>query len=172
MQIETIKVGYLQTNCYILQKENQCLIIDPGDESDKIQSKINTTPKAIILTHHHFDHIGAVNTLQNIYNIPIYDNTNMKEQTYIIGPFIFDTIFTKGHSDDSVTYYFKQENIMFTGDFLFKQTVGRTDLETGNEKEMLQSIEKIKHYPDSIQIFPGHGEETTLQNEKQNNPYF
>ena len=172
MQVEIIKVGYLQTNCYIIQKENQCLIIDPGDESEKIQRNITTRPLAILLTHHHFDHIGAVDSLEHLYNIPIYDDTNMKEQTYTIGLFTFDVIFTKGHSDDSLTYYFKQENIMFTGDFVFKQTVGRTDLETGNYKEMLESIAKIKHYPANIQIFPGHGESTTLQNEKQNNPYF
>ena len=76
---------------------------------------------------------------------------------------------TKGHTTDSVTYYFYLDNIMFTGDFIFKETIGRTDLETGNMNEMKISLEKIKSYDDSIIIYPGHGDITNLGYEKENN---
>ena len=88
-----------------------------------------------------------------------------------IGPFDIEVIYTKGHTNDSVTYYFKEEKIMFTGDFIFKNSIGRTDL-GGNTKDMIESINKIKHYDDSIIIYPGHGEYTTLSSEKENNEFF
>ena len=89
-----------------------------------------------------------------------------------IGPFKFETIITKGHKDDCITYYFRDNQMMFVGDFIFKGSIGRCDLEGGNYDEMLKSIELIKKYDDDIKVYPGHGDETTLLYEKQNNPYF
>lgn len=170
MKIKTLKVGYLQTNCYILEIDNDVIVIDPGDEYEKIKNEIkNLNVCAILITHHHFDHIGA---LKHFNNIDIYDYNNLKEKTYNIGKFNFDVIYTKGHTNDSITYYFKETNNMFVGDFVFKNSIGRTDLETGNINEMLKSINKIKKYPKKTNIYPGHGEKTTLEEEMKNNPFF
>lgn len=173
MKIERIIVGNLQTNCYVLIKNNDCLIIDPGDEAEKIISKIGQlNVVGIIITHYHFDHIGALEDIKNKFLVPVYDINNLKEKEYKINDFIFDVIYTKGHHDTSITIYFKKKKIMFTGDFLFKGSIGRTDLETGNIYEMEKSLEKIKKYPKDVTIYPGHGLSTTLEYEISNNIFF
>ncbi len=166
MEIEKIIVGELQANCYILKKGNNALIIDPGDEGKLLIEKTkNLNIEAILLTHHHFDHIGALNFFNNIDIIDIYNQQKTKH-------FNFEIIETKGHTSDSVTFYFKEEKTMFTGDFLFKGTIGRTDLPSGSDDEMQKSIEKIKQYPKETKIYPGHGETSTLEIEIKTNPYF
>ncbi|MDD3392004.1 MAG: MBL fold metallo-hydrolase [Bacilli bacterium] len=173
MKIKTIPVGNLQANCYLLIKDNQCLIIDPGSESKKIMEIIgDLQPLAILLTHHHFDHVGALETIKNRYNIDVYDNDNLTEGFNKINNFAFEVIKTYGHTDDSITYYFKKEKMMFSGDFIFKGTVGRCDLPSGDFNIMLSSIAKIKKYDDDITIYPGHGDITSLKEERQTNPYF
>ena len=172
MKIKTVKVGYLETNCYILIKDNNCLIIDPGDDSDKIISEVgNLNVVGIIITHYHFDHIGALDDIKNKYNTAVYDINNLEEKEYNINNFIFDVIYTKGHHETCITIYFKEEKIMFTGDFLFKESIGRTDLETANNNEMLLSLFKIKSYPKDITIYPGHGDSSTLEHEFNYNYY-
>ena len=171
MNIKRVIVGPLQENCYILEKDNMCIIIDPGDEAEKIIGNIVYPPVAILITHNHFDHVGALSQLQEKYNIPVYNYDNLKEGELSTGNFRFDVIYTPGHTSDSVIFYFKEEEIMFTGDFLFKGTIGRTDLSTGNFKEMQKSIRKILIYSDIIKVYPGHGEDTTLGLEKKNNQY-
>lgn len=172
MDIKIIKVGYLETNCYILIKNGKCLVIDPGDDYEKIKKAIgNNSVSAILITHNHYDHIGALKSLINEYNMPVISKNNLEEKEYIIDNFKFDVIYTSGHTDDSLTYYFKNEQIMFTGDFLFKETIGRTDLETGNDHEMFKSLEKIKKYDDNVVIYPGHGDNSTLGFEKKHNPF-
>ena len=167
MKITIIPVGQLEANCYILEKDGKILIIDPGDDYSKINQKIqNKEIVKILITHHHPDHIGALNHFDK--NL-IFENP--KEQAYTFGPFSFTVIKTKGHTTDSVTYYFKKGQIMFTGDFLFKGTIGRTDMFGGNMEEMKQSIDKIKKYPNDITIYPGHGPSTNLKYEKETN-YF
>jgi len=170
MQIETLKLGMLQTNCYIIKKNNECLIIDPAAEFNKID-KILTNPVAILITHKHFDHIGALEEVVNKYNIPVYDFSNLDEKRYEIDSFNFDVIYTPGHTNDSVTYYFNEEKAMFTGDFLFKETIGRTDLNTSDTLDMELSIKKIKNYPDDIIIYPGHDESSNLGYEKKYNNF-
>lgn len=172
MKVKKINVGYLQTNCYILIKDDNCLIIDPGDEPEKIINEVgNLNVIGIIVTHHHFDHIGALSVIKNKYNVLIYDINNLEEKQYNINGFIFDVIYTKGHHETCITIYFKSEKIMFTGDFLFKESIGRTDLETGSEKEMVISLNKIKKYPKDITIYPGHGNISTLEHEFIYNNY-
>jgi len=171
MKIKQIVVGPLQTNCYLLIKNQECLIIDPGDEANKILKSIgNNKIIGIIITHHHFDHVEALNNLPS--DIPILDVNNLEEGENTIRDFKFEVIHTFGHSDDSITIYFKEEKLMFTGDFIFKESIGRTDLETGNDLMMKKSIANIKKYPDDIVIFPGHGDKTTLGYEKLYNHYF
>lgn len=167
MKITTIPVGYLEANCYILEKDNKIIIIDPGADYDKIASIIKDKQIIkILITHYHPDHIGALNCFDSKLILK-----DIKEKKYNFGPFSFEIIYTKGHTKDSVTYYFKEENEMFTGDFLFKDTIGRTDMVGGNINEMKKSINKIKKYPDNTKIYPGHGPSTTLKYEKENN-YF
>lgn len=173
MQIEKVEVGYLKTNCYILIKSNNCLIVDPGDDIDKIISKIDSlNVLGIIITHYHFDHIGALEDIKNKYKVDIYDINNLEEKEYIINNFKFEVIYTKGHHDTCITIYFKEDKIMFTGDFIFKDCIGRTDLETGSIIEMEKSLDKIKKYPKDIVIYPGHGNKTNLGYEILNNIYF
>lgn len=173
-------------NCYFLKKGSDLIIIDPGDEFEEINSKIkneNLNLIAILITHAHFDHVGALDKLLKEYNVCVYYNNinneisckkliDVKEQTYSINNFNFDVIYTKGHRNDSVTYYFKEDNVMFTGDFLFNLSIGRMDLEYASVDDMKESIEKIKEYNDSIIIYPGHGDKSFIGYEKEFNPYF
>lgn len=175
MNIDILKVGYLETNCYILTKNNKSLIIDPGADENFIVSRIkelNTTPIAILLTHHHEDHTGCVKPLSSMYGIKVYDYNNLFEGKHEIENFSFEVIYTKGHSATSVTYYFPKEKVMFTGDFIFYENIGRTDLPTGNYEDMIRSIDKIGEYPNDTKIYPGHGKTTTLEHEKRYNEYF
>ena len=171
MKIEVVKVGDLECNCYLLEKDGKILVIDPGDDVDKIVNKINDREVVgIIITHYHFDHIGALDDVEDKYNVPICDVNNLEEKEYNINGFVFDVIYTKGHHDTCITIYFKDEKIMFTGDFIFKESIGRIDL-GGNEIDMNGSLEKIKKYPKDITIYPGHGLSTTLEYELLNNIY-
>lgn len=171
MNIKRIIVGELETNCYIVEKDDECIIIDPGAESLKIDRSIDKKLIGIIITHHHYDHIGALEYFKEKYDVPVYDYSNLNEGKNKIGKFVFEVVYTMGHSSDSIVIYFKEENIMFVGDFIFYHTVGRTDLPTGDYNQMKKSIEKIKNY-DNIDIYPGHGRTTTLKEEKENNIYF
>ena len=173
MPLRIIQVGYLETNCYILVQNGLCLVIDPGDEFYSIQSQIGENRLVgVLITHKHPDHIGALDELLGHYSVPVYDISNLEEQKYDIDGFRFEVIYTKGHTNDSISFWFYEYNFMFTGDFIFKGTIGRTDLPTGDSIEMKKSIEKIKEYSDRIKIYPGHGESTNLGIEKENNYYF
>lgn len=173
MKIEDIVVGMLETNCYLLEKNNQLLVIDPGEEYDKIKKAINNRQViGIVITHYHIDHIGALEELKQNYNVPVYDYSNLKEGLNSIGDFTFEMIRTPGHKEDLISIYFKEDNVMFVGDFVFRGTVGRTDLEGGSITEMQKSIEKIKKYPPETIIYPGHGPSTTLGEEIKYNLYF
>lgn len=160
MKIDRVVVGSLSTNCYIISKDNACIVIDPGDEYSKIKSLIgNKKVLGAIVTHHHFDHVGALEYFDNVY-----DYNNLKEGINKIGNFTFEVIYTKGHTDDSISLYFKEEKIMFVGDFIFKNGIGRTDL-GGNIIDMKNSLLKISKYDYNIKLMPGHGDLTTLGRE-------
>ena len=163
LKITKVIVGELDTNCYILSKNKKCIVIDPGDCYDKIKNAIgNDEIVAVIVTHYHFDHIGA---LKEFSPELVLDRNNLKEKEYNIGDFCFDVMYTPGHKEDSISIYLKKEEIMFTGDFLFKGTIGRTDLPGGNNIDMFESLKKISKYDKNIKIYPGHGDETYLKNE-------
>lgn len=172
MKIHRVVTGSLEENCYIIEKENKVLLVDPGDDFLRIQKEIASREViGVLLTHRHFDHVGALEEVVETYKCPIYERENLEEKEYKIGPFTFTILFTEGHSKDSVTYYFKKEDTMFVGDFVFRGTVGRCDLPTGNFTEMMHSIDMLKKYPNVI-LYPGHGDSTTLEREKMYNPYF
>ena len=169
MIVKRYVLGELANNVYLVQKGNECLIVDPACNFEFIKNIIGDLKLVgILVTHYHFDHIGALNELKKHYNVSIFDNTN---DLNTLDNFDFEIIHNPGHSSDSVSFYFKEEDCMFVGDFIFKRTIGRTDLETGNMKEMLKSLETIKKYSDDILIYPGHGDITKLGYEKLNNIY-
>ena len=173
MKIDVIKVGKLQCNCYLIDNGKEALLIDPGAELQKVKKLIEEKKViGILLTHHHFDHIGCVADLVKEYQYSVYDRNNLQEGENKIGSFSFEVIYTFGHTMDSITYYFKEDNLMFTGDVLFLDTIGRCDFLESNYEEMKRSIQKIKLYPDDIVVYPGHGEPTNLGREKKYNRYF
>lgn len=173
MQVRIIKVGNLQTNCYIIIKNGYCMIVDPGDQFYSIQEQIGDNKLVgVLITHRHPDHIGALAKFVQEYGIPVYDRSNLEEKKYEINEFKFEVIYTPGHTNDSICFYFYEYNFMFVGDFIFKGTIGRTDLPTGSNTDMYNSINKIINYSDRIKVYPGHGDETNLGVEKDTNPFF
>ena len=173
MDIKTVVTGYLDENCYIVSKNKTCLIIDPGDDYDKIVKKIGDDKVlGVLITHSHFDHIGALRNFLVKKSIKIFKRSNCLEKEYTIGDFKFKVIHTPGHSKDSITFYFEEENTMFVGDFIFKESIGRCDLPGGSNTEMKESLEKIKKYPVDTKLYPGHGEDTSLEYELSNNQFF
>lgn len=198
MKIDRFIMGMFATNTYLLTIDNDCILIDPASKADKLIEILGDRHLlAILLTHGHFDHIKAVDELVKKYNCPVYINEKdeylirNKEQglpfgittsAYVsvpvnhieegikeIGPFKFETIFTPGHTKGSVCYKFDKE--LFTGDTLFKGSIGRTDLEGGSDKEIKSSLKILKELNDDIIIYPGHEDNSTLLIEKETNPY-
>lgn len=174
MEWNQLPLGRMQTNCYILYKDDlTCLIVDPGDEGDRLIRILrdnNLSPVGIILTHAHFDHIGAVDRVRDEYQIPVYIHENEKdwlstpslnlsshmgtegikikkadvlidgEKKWSIGSFTFQVFETPGHSPGSISLYFKDENIVLAGDALFYGSIGRTDFPGGNHDQLIKSI--------------------------------
>lgn len=175
MQVKKVLVGrQIEENCYVIFDDtgNNCLVVDPGDDISKILDVVGDTRiQAVLITHYHFDHIGALDEILERYKCPVYD-FNSKEEFVSVSDFKFYVLSTLGHKEDSVSFYFKNEKIMFTGDFLFYHTVGRCDLDGGNFVDMLNSIAKIKTYDRDIIIYPGHGRSSTLGEEFDHNEYF
>ncbi len=166
MKIEVAKVGYLHENCYVLKKDGCVLVIDPGDEYPKIKELIGEDKVVgVFVTHAHPDHVGA---LEFFPKELIYDKKNLKEGKMTLMPFSLEVIATPGHKADSLSFYFPEENVLFTGDFLFKGSVGRMDLPTGNLQEMKESIKKMEKYDSDITIYPGHGPSSSLKEELEN----
>ena len=158
MKIEKLEVGYLNTNCYLITKDDECLIVDPGGEFSKIKKAIGDKKvKGVLVTHFHQDHIEALEETISYYDVEINKVNSSK--------FEFEIIETPGHTNDSKTFYFKKINTMFTGDFMFKSSIGRTDL-GGSDKDMKYSLDLMKKFPDETIIYPGHGPKTMLKDEK------
>ena len=201
LKIHTLTLGLYQTNCYIVHDENSaaCAIIDPGYEADVILGKVRAlglTVDAVLLTHGHFDHVGAVEeivkatgcrlwmkesdytqfkTPENDYFYPIHDCDFTEvwfcEEggTIHAGGLTFTVYETPGHTWGSVCYLC--ENALFSGDTLFAGSCGRTDLPGGDWNTILQSLARLKDLESEYQVYPGHGESTTLLREKRYNPY-
>ena len=160
MKVNRVVVGAFETNCYVLIKDNKCLVIDPGDEYESIKKVIGDNKViGVIITHYHFDHIGALKYFDK--NL-ILDKNNLEEKEYDIEGFNFEVIYTPGHKEDAISIYLKKEKIMFTGDFIFKDGIGRTDLPEGSIKDMINSLEKIKKYNNTL-AYPGHGDKTIIK---------
>lgn len=202
MKITALTVGPVGTNCYLVSDGNgDAAVIDPGAEGRRILACIaeeGLTPKAILLTHGHFDHIGAVGALQKAFGIPVYIHTDDLEmlsdgekngsfafgfpeasvsgaqtlsdgETVRAGELAFTLIHTPGHSKGSCCY--RCGGVLFTGDTLFDGGVGRTDLYGGSGRELTASLKKLAGLPGDYQVDPGHGSFTTLAAQRAENPY-
>ncbi len=196
MEIISYVMGPFETNTYFLKEGNEVLIIDPAGKTDKVIELLNEEkPLAVILTHGHFDHIKAVDGLYKRYGMPVYIHEDdlvlardknqgemynmynhiscpveyLKEGKMNIGPFTFEVIFTPGHTEGSVLYKFN--DVIFTGDTLFKGSVGRTDLKGGNESKLMASLRVFNEMDKKTIIYPGHGDSSNLYEEYINNPF-
>ena len=172
MQIEKLVLEPLDNNCYVLKNNGYALVVDPSSEEDVIEKclkELDVELVGILITHYHYDHIGALDYFVNKYDIPVFDYRTLGLKK--VKNFKFEVIPTKGHSKDSVSFYFKDSNDMFVGDFIFMGSIGRMDLEGGNEEEMAYSLRCLKEMNKNTKLFPGHGMITTLEREIKENPY-
>ena len=191
MNIQTLILGPLQVNCYIVYANRKCLIIDPGFEPERILAaceKLGLTIEAILLTHGHFDHVGGVKKIAEKTGCRVFLHPEEQKlppyitsgklfytDTYGEGAVIsladlrFTVLHTPGHTPGSVCLRF--EDALFTGDTLFAGSCGRTDLPGGSFATIKASLRRLAQIPENLAVYPGHGESTTLEQERQNNPY-
>ena len=196
-------LGMVSTNVYVCMhaETKEAFIVDPAADADEIirlVSAMGAKPCAILLTHGHFDHIGAADALRKRYEIPVYAEEHEKEllsspalnlsggwadsltltadhllkdgDMLNIAGFTIRVLHTPGHTPGGCCYELVGEDILFSGDTLFYMSVGRTDFPTGNGAVLLQSIrEKLYTLPDETKIFPGHMDGSTIGWEKNNN---
>ena len=170
MKIICVVTGYLEENCYIIHNDKFALVIDPGDDSDKIISEIENHKLkvcGILITHYHFDHIGALEDIKNKYKVDVFDYNS--PDIIKINCFNIVKINNFGHTMDSCSFLFEKEKIMFTGDFVFNGSIGKYP--SKNEIIMYKSLTEFVKYDDDIEIFPGHGPSSTVGEEKKYN-YF
>ena len=171
IDIITVVNGILEENCYIVSNGQTCLVVDPGSESNKILNEIKSRGLKVIgflITHSHFDHVGALSELSREFPEAVVVTYKTKGEMSI-GLFKFKIIETPGHTDDSVCYYFDNNDVLFSGDFLFKGTIG--NFPENMEDEMVKSLNVFKYMSTNVDVYPGHGEKTTVKEEIANNPF-
>jgi hydroxyacylglutathione hydrolase len=206
MDVRSFTVGQVAENAYILRRDgsDRGLIVDPGDDADRILGAVDSLGigiDAILITHCHFDHIGAVAPVAAATGAPVYspeiempvladimsfvpwpgfgpyesydaDETVAGGEKLELAGFEIDVIFTPGHSPGHVTYAIADESALFSGDVLFKGSVGRVDLPGGDWETLLASIRSLVNaYPEETIVYPGHMGITTLGAERAGNPF-
>ena len=203
VKIYPLVVGRLQTNCYILQSGKEALIIDPGDEPDRIRkfmADLGAKPSLIVATHTHFDHVLGVESLKaetgapfSIHkdDLPMLEAMQARVQQFMgfyvppppkvdsflkhgdqltLGNETIRILHTPGHSPGSISL--AGRGYVFTGDALFSQSIGRTDLPGGDYQTLIHSIrEQLFLLDDNTLVYPGHGPETSIGDEKLVNPF-
>ena len=193
LNIHTLTLGLYQTNCYIVHKEGskQCIVIDPGYDAATILGRaalLGLEIEAILLTHGHFDHVGAVASLAAdtdcrvflkeeelslpgamtagpLFYTDLYDGTGMLS----VANLDIKVLHTPGHTPGSVCLIIA--DAMFSGDTLFAGSMGRCDFPGSNIFDMRKSLKKLRELPGDYRVFPGHAEATTLEFERKTNPY-
>lgn len=203
MKVQTVVVGPLETNCYLVycEETRECAIVDPGAEPDRIfleVSELGVKPVVLLNTHGHLDHIGANRDMKDHYGLPLMihaadkpmlDSSQNNELRFWlnakdsppadgfleegrevrVGGSVLRVLHTPGHSPGSVC--FLGEGFLLSGDTLFYEGVGRTDLPGGSARQLEESIRtKILTLPDGLDVLPGHGPRTTVGQERNNNP--
>jgi len=206
MDVRMFTVGMIQENCFLLRRDgsDRTLIVDPGEEAPKLLAAIEqlgVTLDGILLTHTHFDHVGAVAPIAKATGAEVWVPELEKDvladiNSYVpwpqFGPFEswdaehtvsggerlelagleIDVLFTPGHSPGHVTYSIPDEQVVFSGDVLFQSSVGRTDLPGGDWPTLLESIRTlIDSLPGETTVYPGHMGITTLGAERAGNPF-
>lgn len=200
LKIKKFVLGMMQTNCYLIEDRDNSIIIDPGDDYKFIEDYLvsnNLSISAILLTHGHFDHIGAVDNLVDIYKCPVYlhkndvstfydDSLNLSnyytplkmitkvievDESLIINDFLIKFINLPGHTPGSCFIVFDDYNVIFSGDVLFKGAIGRYDFPNSSVEQTEDTIARIKTINKDYLIYPGHGDSTSLFYEKINNIY-
>ena len=195
MDIVRTPQGLYKTNCYIVKDKGQALIIDPGFHGKQIMKEMgDAEPVGIIITHGHADHICAVDTIVNVYDIPIYMHPKddellrvkrrmpsaykerfvtpylpLREGYLSVGSFELMIWETPGHSAGSVCIAYKKA--LFTGDTLFNGTIGRVKTFNGNTEDMQRTLKKLVELDSSYIIYPGHGSSSSLGIERITNPF-
>lgn len=201
MKIKTLAMGSIGTNCYVVSDDaGNAVIIDCDGDPRPLYfyiSEFNLNPTHILLTHGHFDHIGAVEAVKGKYgckvvagkdefriltdpaaNCSIYgggaitvlpDELVSDGDSIVVGDMKFDVLFTPGHTEGSLCYILG-DNI-FSGDTLFQGSCGRTDLATGDWSTILRSLKLLRDLPGDYTVYPGHGPSTTMEIERCSNPF-
>ena len=191
MTIRTLILGPLQVNCYILWETEQCLVIDPGFEPERVMKtcdELGLKIQAILLTHGHFDHVGGVKKIAEKTGCQVflhldelslppfitsgklyYTDTYAEGDEITLAGMTFTVLHIPGHTPGAVCLHFGDH--LFTGDTLFAGSCGRTDLPGGSFATIKASLKRLASLPGNASIYPGHGEETTLETERKNNPY-
>ena len=205
LSLSGLVLGMVQTNVYFAadQETLQALIIDPADEAVQIRAHVKEKgliPKAILLTHGHFDHMAAAADIRAYYDIPIYcheaelpllknprwnrsglfhtesitltpDKTVKEGDELTLAGLSFRVLHTPGHTEGSCCYYFPGRGILISGDTLFRGSYGRTDLPTGSDEKIAQSVRRLlRDLPVKTLVYPGHGMFTQIGLERQYNP--
>ncbi len=206
MDVRMFTVGMVQENCFLLRRDGarEALIVDPGDEAPRILhavEELGVTVEAILLTHTHFDHVGAVAPVARATGAPVWcprlevpvladimryvpwpgfgpyesydaEHTLAGGERLELAGFEIDVLFTPGHTPGHVTFSIPDENAVFSGDVLFQGSVGRTDLPGGDWPTLLESIRTlVDSLPGETAVYPGHMGVTTLGAERASNPF-